>query len=60
LAALAQRQHGVVSRAQLRQLGRSNSSITREVDAGRLQLVFRGVYAVGHRLIGERGRTMAR
>jgi len=59
LSALAARQHGVVSRGQLRHLGLSEAAIQRAVDAGRLHRVFRGAYAVGHPRIGERGRLRA-
>jgi len=59
IAALATRQHGVVSHAQLRATGLSASAIGRGVDAGRLLAVHRGVYAVGHAALGDRGRWMA-
>lgn len=58
VAALAERQHGVVSGGQLLKLGRSKSAIGREVASGRLHSVFRGVYAVGRPGIGERGRMI--
>jgi very-short-patch-repair endonuclease/predicted transcriptional regulator of viral defense system len=58
IARLAARQHGVVSRVQLRRLGRENRSITRAVAAGRLYPVFRGVYAVGRPEVSRRGRMM--
>jgi very-short-patch-repair endonuclease len=59
IAALATRQHGVISRAQLRALGLSDSAIGRRVGAGRLHAIHRGVYAVGHLVLGARGRYMA-
>jgi Transcriptional regulator, AbiEi antitoxin len=59
LAALAARQHGVVSRGQLHKLGMSDSAIRQGLRAGRLHRVFHGVYAVGHSRIGERGRMLA-
>ncbi len=59
LARLAARQHGVVSTAQLRRLGMSDKAIGWGVRVGRLHRVFRGVYALGHTGIGERGRLMA-
>lgn len=45
---LAARQHGVVSRAQLRDLGVSVTQIEHMLRRGRLVAVHRAVYAVGH------------
>lgn len=45
--------------AQLRECSFDKSAISREVASGRLHAVFRGVYAVGHPHIGERGRMRA-
>ncbi|MBS1881230.1 MAG: type IV toxin-antitoxin system AbiEi family antitoxin domain-containing protein [Actinobacteria bacterium] len=59
LAELAARQHGVVSFRQLRELGFSKGKIARSSEAFRLRRVHRGVYAVGHDGIGDRGRCMA-
>src|SRR5207302_272317 len=59
LAALAARQHGVVSHRQLIEIGLGRGAIERRVAAGRLHRVHRGVYAVGHPAIGGRGRWMA-
>lgn len=58
LAELAARQHGVVSGAQLRALGLGRSTIGRQVAVGRLHPLHRGVYAVGHPSISERGRYL--
>jgi Transcriptional regulator, AbiEi antitoxin/AbiEi antitoxin C-terminal domain len=44
---LASRQHGVVTRAQLRELGSSDDAIEYRLRRGRLHAVHRGVYAVG-------------
>ncbi len=59
IATLAGRQHGVVTRAQLRELGFRDSAIDRRVAAGRLHRLHRGVYAVGHRVLSPHGRWMA-
>ena len=59
VADLATLQHGVVSLAQLRAAGVSDDSVVRRVRAGRLHRVHRGVYAVGHRRLGERGHLWA-
>jgi hypothetical protein len=60
LAELAERQYGVVSIRQLeRTLGYSRNAIQRDVAAGRLHLLHRGVYAVGHRLVPVHGRCLA-
>jgi very-short-patch-repair endonuclease len=56
---LATRQHGVISRAQLRELGVSDRGIARRIGAGRLHRLHHGVYAVGHTVLGTRGRWMA-
>ena len=57
--ALARRQHGVVSRAQLLQLGLSPDAIDHRLARGRLHPLWRGVYAVGRPDVGRRGRWMA-
>jgi very-short-patch-repair endonuclease len=59
IGALAQRQHGVVSRAQLSELGLGAGAIDHRVKLGRLQPVHRGVYTIGHRLLSRDGRWMA-
>jgi hypothetical protein len=59
LAALAARQHGVVSAAQLHALGLGPRGVTHRVAAGRLHRLHRGVYAVGHTALGAGGRRMA-
>lgn len=46
-AALAARQHGVVTRSQLMGLGFSPGAIARRVQGGQLQALHRGVYLVG-------------
>ena len=59
IAALADRQQGVVAHRQLVALGYSASSIQRGIKAGRLHVRHRGVYAVGRRKLTQRGRWMA-
>ena len=59
IAALASRQHGLVTRTQLRAFGLRDSAITHRAAVGRLHRVHRGVYAVGHRVLPSRGAWMA-
>jgi very-short-patch-repair endonuclease len=59
VAALATRQHGVVSRLQLMELGVHRRSIVRMLETGRLHRIHRGVYAVGHKRLTTWGRFMA-
>ena len=59
LASIAAAQHGVISREQMRKAGFKDGAITHAAATGRLHQVFRGVYALGHRHIGEHGRLMA-
>jgi very-short-patch-repair endonuclease len=57
--ALADRQHGAISREQLRRLGFKDGAISHAVATGRLHRVFHGAYALGHQRIAKRGRLMA-
>jgi very-short-patch-repair endonuclease len=59
IARLATAQHGVVGRRQLLLLGLSDGWVKRRVRSGRLHLLYRGVYAVGHRSLTADGRRMA-
>lgn len=59
LVALATRQHGVISRRQLLSSGLSTRTIGRRIEAGRLDVLHRGVYAVNPGGTGLRGRWMA-
>lgn len=57
--ALANRQHGVITRAQLLELGLSRHAIAHRIARGRLHPLWRGVYAVGRPTVSPRGRWMA-
>jgi very-short-patch-repair endonuclease len=59
IAALATRQHGVVSHAQLTTLGLGAGAIKQRIGLGRLNPLHRGVFAVGHRSLKREGRWMA-
>src|SRR5438105_1259226 len=59
LARIAGRQHGVVTRAQLLEVGVSAAAIDRRMRRGALFLVHRGVYRVGHRAPSMEARYMA-
>jgi very-short-patch-repair endonuclease len=59
LAALAGRQWGMVTSAQLLRIGFTRSSISRWVAAGRLHPVLPRVYAVGHGALSQEARWMA-
>ena len=56
---LIERQHGVVSRRQLLDLGFTAKSIEHRLATGRLHRVRRGVYAAGRRQVELAGRWMA-
>ena len=59
LAELAERQHGVVSHAQLLELGLGKSAIGDWAKRGRLHRVHRGVYAVRYPTLTRNGHFMA-
>jgi hypothetical protein len=56
---LATRQHGAISRDQLRALGMSGSAISHAIRTGRLHRVFRGTYALATPSFGRNGRLSA-
>jgi very-short-patch-repair endonuclease len=59
MANLAARQYGVVTVEQLHDLGYSDATIKRAVDAGRLHAWHRSVFAVGHQGLSPHGLCMA-
>lgn len=59
LARIAARQHGVVTLAQLREVGIARDGAQRRAAEGSLHRVHRGVYAVGHGRLTFEGRCMA-
>jgi very-short-patch-repair endonuclease len=59
VAAVAGRQHGAVSIAQLHEAGLSDAAVMRRVRARRLHKLHRGVYAVGHIAPSNERRWMA-
>jgi hypothetical protein len=59
VARIAARQHGVITRTQLRELGLSDDAIGRRVAAGHLHRIYQGVYAVGHPRLTTKGRFLA-
>lgn len=56
---LAERQHGIVARWQLLELGVGLAVIQRRTEGGLLIPVFLGVFALGHRRVSRRGQWMA-
>jgi very-short-patch-repair endonuclease len=59
VARVAEAQHGVVARAQLRNLGLTDAAIEHAVATGRLHRLFPAAFAVGHRRVGTHGRMLA-
>jgi predicted transcriptional regulator of viral defense system len=59
VAERASQQHGVVAGRQLAELGLSASGTRNRVASGRLHRVHRGVFAVGHAGLTQKGRFMA-
>ncbi|HET6830145.1 MAG TPA: DUF559 domain-containing protein [Solirubrobacterales bacterium] len=59
VADLAWRQHGIIARRQLIELGMASSTIDDWLRSGHLHRLLRGVYAVGHRRITREARWMA-
>lgn len=59
IAALAGRQHGQITTAQLLAVGLSRSAVRDRVRASRLHRRHQGVYSVGHAALSNEGRWMA-
>ncbi len=59
LTRIAERQHGLVTRAQLGECGLSPNAIALRIKRGQLHRIHRGVYAVGHRALSQHGHWMA-
>jgi len=59
ISELAEQQYGVVELGQLRRLGVSKREVERRLAAGRLHQLYRGVYAVGHRVLSREGHWLA-
>lgn len=55
---MAERQHGVITRAQLLDLGFSSSAIEHRLRTGRLHIAARGVYLVGWKTLWRERRWM--
>jgi very-short-patch-repair endonuclease len=55
---LVRRQHGVVTRSQLLELGVGSRSIEHRIAKGRLHRLWRGVYVVGRPEVSQKGRWM--
>jgi very-short-patch-repair endonuclease len=59
ISELAERQHGIVGRRQLIDLGVGRGAIEGRLARGQLHRVHQGAYAVGHRMVSRQGRWMA-
>ena len=59
LAALAGRQHGLVSLGQVEAAGLGPSGVRARVASGSLHRIHRGVYSVGHAVLSREGRWLA-
>ena len=59
IAAVAGRQHGLITTAQLAARGLGYAAVSRRVAAGRLHRRHRGVYSVGHARLSQEGQWLA-
>lgn len=56
---IAERQYGLISLNQLRQVGMSKDTIHRRLEAGRMHQVHQRVYSLGHSLLPSEGHWLA-
>lgn len=56
---MAEQQHGVVSRQQLREMGMLDAAVDHAIAVGRLFPLFRATFGVGHARVGSQGRMLA-
>ena len=56
---LVRRQHGVITRWQLLEIGYTSAAIKHRLSTGRLHRIYQGVYAVGRSELSQEGRWMA-
>jgi very-short-patch-repair endonuclease len=59
IARIAARQHGVIARGQLLELGLGKGAIQRRLAAGKLHRLYAGVYSVGHSVLPARASFIA-
>jgi very-short-patch-repair endonuclease len=59
IAGRATLQHGIITLDELRAFGLGTRAVQQRVRAGRLHVLHRGVYAVGHAGVGVEGRRLA-
>lgn len=59
IARVARVQHGIVTTAQLVEVGLTKSAIAKRAHRGRLHRIHRGIYAVGHEGLSEEAQWMA-
>jgi hypothetical protein len=59
IAVFAARQHGLITAAQLREVGLSEAAISKRAATGRLHRIHRGVYSVGYPAESQEARWMA-
>lgn len=59
LAELAERQHGIISSGQLRELQYSTHTVKEMIRTGRLHPIHHGAYALGHGAVSRHGECLA-